>query len=98
MIAEVAQRIEHLRQREVRQPRRDLFGRQTHAPALDNRANWGSRALDDRLARKDGLVADDVGVFGGDGHVFQILSKPSCRVTPLPVVISSPTSAAYPTA
>lgn len=50
MIAVKRERIEDLRQRQVRQPRGDFFGRDAHPPHLDDGAHRRAGVLDDGFA------------------------------------------------
>jgi hypothetical protein len=70
MIAVVAERAEHLRQRQMRQSFGNLFRRRPQPPTLHNRPNWRARSLDDRLAAENIGIGSDVKVFGDCHHTF----------------------------
>ena len=72
MVRVVAQRVEDLRQREVRQMPGDFLGRHAEPPELDDRADGRPCPHDDGLAAQNGVVADDVPMLGSQGL---------CRVT-----------------
>ena len=48
--------------------KRDIFARVSE----DDGAHWSSRALDNRLSAENGIIADDVAMFGGGGHVLAL--------------------------
>ncbi len=68
MVGEVAEGVEDVGEGEVREVMGDIFGGDAEAPVFDDGADGGAGALDDGFAAEDGVIADDVGVFGGGDH------------------------------
>lgn len=68
IVAEVAQSVEHLCRRQMRQMRGNLLGRDAHSPEFDNGTDWCTRPLDDRLSAKNLRIANDVSMFRGSRH------------------------------
>ncbi len=64
MIAEVAERVEDLRQRQMRQSLRNLFHRDSLSPDFDNRSDWRASPGDDRFSTENLVIGDDVFAFG----------------------------------
>jgi hypothetical protein len=74
MVTVVTERVENLREREMRKPPGDLFRRDAEAPVLDDCPNRRPCALDDRFAAEDLVVRDDVAVFCRRSHPCALLS------------------------
>src|SRR4051794_37723915 len=69
VVTEVAQRVEHLGCRQMREALRDRLRGHTSPPGLNNRADWCAGARDDRLATQDLFVLDDVRMLCGLDHL-----------------------------
>src|SRR5436190_23371976 len=64
VVAVIAQRIKYLRQREVGKVLRNSLGWQALAPHLDNGANRGASASNNRLAAEDLVVGHNIEMRG----------------------------------
>jgi len=75
MIAVVAKRAEHLRQRQMRQSFWNFLGWRAEPPDFDNRSYRRARTLDNRLAAQNVCFACDVEIFGYGNHMFTLCLK-----------------------
>lgn len=64
----VAESIEHLCQRQVRQPSDDFFRSNAEFPQLGDRAHWGTCACHNGGSVENVFGADDVRMACGGGH------------------------------
>jgi hypothetical protein len=83
VVAVVAEGIENLRQRQVRQVARDGLGENALSPQFDDGMDRRTCSLDDRLAAENGIAADDVTMSGCVDH-FHGLSLRRLESSPGP--------------